>query len=103
MVFQTTKFSCMDAALDGTSIYFAIVSVPVQNDCGSCSPQDMHGDGIGRVSLVDGTDEELALGVSGVSTGPRRVYLDGPDIFSVDPFVIAKLPKSALDGKHDFP
>jgi hypothetical protein len=30
------------------------------------------------------------------------VYLDATSLYAVDPFVIAKLSPSELDGRHDF-
>jgi hypothetical protein len=86
-------YACMDAAVDATHVYFTIVDVPDVR---------MEGLGIGRVNVKDGTVETLRTGIAGDGVGARRVYLDGDDIYAVDPFVIAKIPKSALDGKHDF-
>lgn len=89
-------FSCLDAAVDATHVYFAIVDIT------SNGSENMFGIGIGRVSLADKTFESIRIGTSGAATGPRRVYLDGENIYAVDPFVIASIKKSALVGKHDF-
>ncbi len=104
MLLSTQSFSCMDLAVDATSVYFAIFTVgdngDDQNNNGN---NQMSGIGIGRVSITDSSNvEAIALGFSGLGTGPRRIYLDGDDIYAVDPLVIGKIPKSALDGQHDF-
>ncbi len=95
LLFETSAFDCTGLAIDDTSVYFTIVSVE-QND------NTMRGDGIGRVSLDGATFESIALGMSGAYAGPRRIYLDGDSLYAVDPVVIGKLAKSALDGQHDF-
>lgn len=96
-LFTTGDFSCMDAAIDATHVYFTIVEVADHDD------QRMRGVGLGRVSLQGGNVETLRLGIQGPSAGPRRVYLDGTDqLYAVDPFTVARLPKASLDGKHDF-
>jgi len=87
-------FSCMDAALDATSVYFTIVRVD--------ETEQLRGDGIGRVSIATGEVESIALDMVGAGAGPRRIYLDGDDLYAVDPLVIGKLAKSALDGSHAF-
>ncbi len=105
-LFMTTKFSCLDVAVDDTYVYFAIVKSNVpDNGCnGGCVPP-VRGLGIGRVPL-DGsmTLESLALDISGPDyRGPRRVVLDqdGVSLYAIDPLAIAKLPKSALDNRQD--
>ena len=97
-LFTTTRFSCMDIALDGTHIYFAIVSV-IGSDSNS---QYMRGDGVGRVDRTTGALESLDLGIISPESGPRRVYVDDTDLYLVDPVVIGKIAKTALDGRHDF-
>jgi hypothetical protein len=92
---NTSAFSCMGAALDTTHVYFAIVSVGDDR-------QDMRGIGIGRIQISDRTFEGLELGIEGRSAGPRRIYLDGESMYVVDPYVIAKISKHALDGRRDF-
>jgi hypothetical protein len=92
---NTTQFSCIYAALDATHVYVAIVSVTDDR-------QTLRGIGIARVKIDDGSVESLALGIEGRGTGPRRIYLDGESMFVVDPYVIAKISKHALDGRHDF-
>jgi len=93
----TKDFSCMDAAVDDSHVYFAIVDVPDDNQ------QNMFGLGIGRVSIADKTFESIRLGITGPTRGVRRVYVDGAeDIVVVDPFVVANIKKSAFAGKHDF-
>lgn len=100
LVFQTTAFSCMDATIDGDSVYFAIVHGE-GCDCGP--PVLIHGDGIGRVSLSDASKfESIAVKMAGIARGPRRVYVDADAIYAVDPLVIARIAKTALDGAHDF-
>ena len=86
-------FSCAHLSIDATHVYFAIVSI---------GNQRMRGDGIGRISIADQTFESLDLGIQGESAGPRRVYLAGDSMFAVDPFVVAAIKKTALDGKQDF-
>jgi hypothetical protein len=98
LLFTTQQFSCSDVALDGTHAYFTIVSIE-GNDSNN---QSMNGAGIGRVELATGTVETLALGIIGPQAGPRRVYADGADLYLVDPNVIGKIAKTALDGQHDF-
>ena len=99
LLFSTTKFSCADAALDSDAgeVYFAIVSLDSDSN-------DMHGDGIGRVSLTNPNQalESVAVGMVGDGAGPRRIYLDDGNIYAVDPEVIGKINKASLDGKQDF-
>ena len=95
-LFNTTQFSCMDAATDGTHVYFAIVDVEEDHS------QNMRGLGLGRVSIATKTFESIRTGVTGRAAGARRVYLDGTDVYAVDPFVVAKIAKSAFDGMSDF-
>ena len=100
LAFHSDRFACMDAALDGDNVYFTIVhGEPC--DCGQ--PFEIHGDGIGRISLSDPTlFESIAVHMVGRNVGPRRVFVDQDGIFAVDPFSIARIDKTALDGKHDF-
>lgn len=93
VLLSTTEFSCMHASLDTGFVYFAIVSI---------AGGHLHGDGIGRVSIADQTFESLALGIEGDSAGPRRVYVVDDLMYLVDPFAVASVKKSALDGKQDF-
>jgi hypothetical protein len=98
-VFQSSKFSCLDAAVDSTSVYFAIVSMQSGDN-----PQ-LRGDGIGRISLDGSTFESIALGIDDFAGGPRRIYLDNAntdDLYAVTSLAIARIAKSALDGQHDF-
>jgi hypothetical protein len=90
----TTAFSCSHVAIDDQAVYFTIVDVDTEQ-------QAMHGIAIGRVSLDGQRFESLDLGILGGGHGPRRVYLDGDDMFAIDPQIIARIPKSALDGKQD--
>ena len=100
LVFQTTAFSCMDATIDGDSVYFAIVHGE-GCDCGP--PFLIHGDGIARVSLSDPSKlESIAVKIGGLARGPRRVYRDADAIYAVDPLAVARIAKTALDGAHDF-
>lgn len=99
---ETPDFSCLDAAVDDTHVYFAIVHVDSDNDSHQTSPYGMAGHGIGRVSLANGTLETLDHGIRGELVGPRRIYLDGDEMYVVDPFTIAKIAKSVLDGGSDF-
>ena len=91
MVFSSTAFSCRDAALDADAIYFAIISI---DDSGQ-----LHGDGIGRVALADGTFDSVATGFVASGAGPRRIYVDGDDLYAVDPLAIGKIPKAAITGQ----
>lgn len=100
-ILQTSRFSCMDVAIDPPYIYFAIVEAAQNGDCGNCGP-DLHGAGIGRVSFDGQTFESLALGVSGSQSGPRRVYIAGGEIYAVDPLAIVRIDESKLAGAHDF-
>jgi hypothetical protein len=99
VLLNTQHFSCIDVALDGGFAYFAIVSV-VGSDSNN---QTMRGDGVGRVDLATGAVESLAPGIEGPMSGARRVYVDETDLYLVDPVVIAKVAKTALDGRNDFP
>ncbi len=96
----TTQFSCMGMALDGTSAYFAIVSLFTDSDNGSQGT--LRGVGIGRIDLVTKEPPSVELGVVGSIAGPRRIYLDGDNLFAIDPYAIAKIAKSTLAGQHDF-
>ena len=100
-ILKTSKFSCMDAAIDPPYIYFAIVEAAQNGNCGNCGP-DLHGAGIGRVSFDGQTFESIALGVAGSQSGPRRVYVDGGEIYAVDPLAIIRIDESKLAGVHDF-
>ena len=92
---STTQFACVDAKLSNGYVYFAIVGV--YSHSGS-----MYGRGIGRVKISDGTVETVDLGIRGPSAGPRRIFPLGDQLYLVDPLVMARIPASALDGKHDF-
>ncbi len=95
VLLSTTEFSCMHASIAGGFVYFAIVSI-------AGARSHMHGDGVGRVSLTDQTFESLALGVGGDGAGPRRVYVVDHTMYLVDPFAVAAVETSTLDGTHDF-
>jgi hypothetical protein len=103
-ILTTSRFSCMDVAIDDTYAYFAIVSVTQNGDTngGGNPPLVVHGDGVGRVPLAGGQLESLALGFVATKGGPRRIYLDATSLYAVDPQVIGKIAKTALDGRHDF-
>ncbi len=92
MLFSSTSFTCNDAALDDTDVYFAIVSAAGDNN-------PMQGIGIGRVALADGTFASVRVGVAGQGAGPRRVQLAGDSLYAVDPLAIAKIPKAAITGQ----
>lgn len=101
-VFTSDRLSCMGLALDGDMVYTTIVA-PDTGDCGSCT-EPLLGVGIARFSLSNptGTFESRALNVSGVA-GPRRIHVEGNDIFLMDPAVIFRVNKdTALAGAHDF-
>lgn len=93
---STTKFSCLDVALDGNFVYFTII----QLDPGDFNSV-LRNVGIGRIALDTGNFESIATGISGPEAGPRQVFIDGDGIIAVAPFVIARYAKSALDGRHD--
>lgn len=92
---STQHFACVDAKLSNGYVYFAIVALSTEN-------QQMIGRGIGRVAIADRTLETLDLGIETPTAGPRRVFPIGDQLYLVDPFVLARIPASALDGKHDF-
>jgi hypothetical protein len=96
-LFKTDAFSCMDAAIDGTYVYFTMVHVEQSNEM---SPP-IHGDGIARVSLDSGQLEDVLFKMSGAGAGPRRIYIDNDNLLVVDPLAIARIPKGALDGRQD--
>jgi hypothetical protein len=96
-IFTTDRFDCAGISTDDESVYFTIVEVTFDN-----GGQQMRGLGIGRVHLGTGEVETIRIGVFGSSTGPRRVLIDTPNVIVVDPFTIARIPMSALDGQHDF-
>lgn len=93
---STTKFSCLDVALDGNFVYFTIVQLD-EPDFNSV----LRNEGIGRIALDTGDFESIATGIPGPEAGPRQVFIDGDGIIAVAPFVIARYAKSALDGRHD--
>jgi len=95
-LFGTTRFTCLDLAFDGTHVYFTIVEL-VRGD----GESSLHSRGIGRVNVNTAELETLELGISGPEAAPRQVYLDGPDLILVAPYIIARIPKGALEGKHD--
>ncbi len=97
MLLQTTQFSCTDVAVDATSVYFLIVTLDY-TDHGVV----VHTLGIGRIAFADGTFESVALGLDGFGAGPRGITTDGDSLFLIDPLLVARAAKSALDGKHDF-
>jgi len=99
-VLSTTRFSCMGLALDGDTAYFAIVGAAQQDDCNGCTVP-IHGYGLGRVTAA-GALEAIALGLTDLAAGPRRVYLDGDDLYAIDPLAIARIAKAALVGRQDF-
>jgi len=91
----TTQFGCLDAKLADGYVYFTIVGIYSDNNT-------MFGRGIGRVNIASRTIETLDLGIRGPYAGPRRIFPVGDQLFLVDPLVMARIPKSALDGKQDF-
>ena len=100
--FTSLDFSCQDLAIDETHAYFMIVKVE-QDDNSDNNPADMRGIGIGRVSLSSpAVFESVATGGDSLFSGPRRIYIHGEDLYLVDPFAIARVSKSALDGQADF-
>jgi hypothetical protein len=92
---STQQFGCIDAKLANGYVYFVIVDVSTEND-------QMIGRGIGRVSIADRSLETLDLGITTASFGARRIFPIGNQLYLVDPFVLARIDASALDGKHDF-
>jgi hypothetical protein len=99
-ILSTTSFSCMGVALDHDAVYVAIVDQPADSDCHGCN-QPLHGFGIGRIGAAGGF-ESVALGIADQIGGPRRIFVDGDDLFAVDPLAIARIAKAALDGHQDF-
>ena len=94
---DTTAFSCAGASADGSAAYFTITHYNNKVNNGV-----VDGIGLGRVSFDDHTVETLATGILGNDAGARRVYVVGDTMYAVDPHVLASIPTSALDGKHDF-
>lgn len=105
MLLQTSKFSCAGIALDPATedVYFAAVHVLVTDTGNNGNNYALHGDAVGRVSIADQTVETLALGFAGKATGPRRVLVDGSDLYLVDPLAVGRMPLTELDGKLDLP
>lgn len=103
--FASSDFSCQDLAVDDTHAYFMIIKVE-PDDHSDNNPSDMRGIGIGRVSLTSPPVlESITIGDgSSRFSGPRRIYLNGDDpyLYLVEPFAIARVSKTALDGKADF-
>lgn len=93
-IFATDAFDCAGISLDDESVYFTIVA--------TSDDQHMHGLGIGRVHLDTTSVETIRLGVFGATAGPRRVLIDDDALIVADPFTVARIPKSALDDRHDF-
>lgn len=92
---STQQFACVDAKLANGYVYFVIVALSAEN-------QEMIGRGIGRVAIADRTVETLDLGIETPTTGPRRIFPIGDQLYLVDPFVLARIDASALNDKHDF-
>jgi len=92
---STQQFACLDAKLANGYVYFAIVELGSKD-------QQVIGRGIGRVSIADRTVETLDLGIIAPGYGPHRVFPIGDQLYLVDPFVLARIDASALDGKQDF-
>jgi hypothetical protein len=98
-ILSTTRFSCMDAvAGEDGAIYFAIIDA----DGTDSDHAIVHGDGIGRVSYDGATFESIALRVSGVAAGPRRIHVQAGTLYVVDPAAVATIDEHALDGAHDY-
>jgi hypothetical protein len=97
--FETTNFTCLDAALDG-EVYFVIADT--QNTCTGCSAS-FRGIGVGRVAFGSSEPNTLLLDIDASAPGPRRVYLDltNSTMYLVDPFEIAGISEQALDGVED--
>lgn len=92
---STQQFPCVDAKLANGYVYFAIGEISTENN-------QMIGRGIGRVAIADRTVETLDLGINTPTAGPRRIFPIGDQLYLVDPFVLARIPASALNDKHDF-
>jgi hypothetical protein len=92
---STSAFACIDAKLANGYVYFSIVDV-------YSDYQQLYAPGIGRVKIADRRLETLDLGIRTPGAGPRRVFPIGDQLLLVDPFVMARIDASALDGKLDF-
>jgi hypothetical protein len=101
-VLQTDRFSCMGIALDGSTVYVAIVARG-QDDCSGCGPPPLAGVGIGRFSLPDASTFESLSIRPAQATGFRRLLVDGAQIYGIDPAQVVRLSTDALTGAHDFP
>lgn len=92
----SNTFSCLDVALDGNHVYFTIVE-----HVSSVSSNFVRNIGIGRVDITTKEIETLEIGIAGPEAGPRHVFVEGDALLVVSPFVIARIAKSALDGKRE--
>jgi hypothetical protein len=93
---STTKWSCTDVALDDAFVYFPIVEV-FQGDSGPL----IRNRGLGRIDLGTHEFESIALGIRAPEAGPRQVFVDGDGLIVVAPFVIGRIDKRELMGKHE--
>jgi len=93
---STSAFSCLDVALDGDALYFTIVDLVADS-----SDNVVVNRGLGRIAIDSGALETLALGIDGPEAGPRQVFVDGDGLIVIAPLLVARYPKSALDGRLD--
>lgn len=96
LLLSTSKFSCLDLALDGSFVYFTIVEMIAGE-----GDDLVRNVGIGRVSIDTRELETIALGISSPQAGPRQLFVDDDGLIVVAPFVVARIAKTALDGHQD--
>jgi hypothetical protein len=97
---DTSSFSCMDINLDDTSAYFAIGDI--EYEPGQSGTGDLTGKGLGRVAFDGSSVATLDMHITGVSRGPRRVFVDTNHVYFLDPLVFSKVQKTVLDTPLDF-
>lgn len=94
---STSRFACGDVAVAGGDVFFLIIGL---DDSGHGVVE--HTSGIGRIRIADGTLESVALGLEGFGAGPRGLAVDADSIYLFDPLLVARVPKSAVEGHSDF-
>ncbi len=87
----TPAFTCNGLALDGDSVYFAIVQPYVPP--GDPNSTAIVGTAVGRAPLTGGAVQTAAL-QSDRWYGPRRVLVDSTYVYAIDPSYVLRLPKS---------
>jgi len=98
-IFETTAFSCVGLAVDGTHAWFAVAKLaPLQGNGGNGSNTYLAGTALARVDLAGPATQSAAV-VDVSSTrwyGPRRVLVDDTYVYGVDPSYVARVAKATF-------